>query len=94
MQVDTRYLKEVLLFIIILGVVVLFILSIKLGCKESWVNFMNVPYGQAVSASSTLDNNGVYVYPCPEYRLPYNWPLGVKTEHPFPHVAPLKMGTL
>jgi hypothetical protein len=94
MKPDFVYTKEIMLGIIMLGVIILFILSIRLGCqdvkKEGWVNYRNWPYGQASTAFS--DPIGLYI--CPEYRLPYNWPLGVKRSYPVPHVAPLKMGVV
>jgi hypothetical protein len=86
-------LKSFLLTLLLVGFLILVGLSIKTGCNkpvEGWLNFMNVPFGQVITP---YDGPAAF-YPCPEYRLPYNWPVGVKRDFPIPHIAPLKMGVL
>ncbi len=90
------YLKELFLALVTLGFIILLIISFKIGCngnnkdKEGWVNLQEFPFGQM----STAYSDPVTVYVCPEYRLPYNWPIGVKRSFPEEHIAPLKMGVL
>jgi len=85
------YLKELFLGLISLGIIILLFISVKTGCnKETWINYRQYPFGQITTAFS--DPTTFYV--CPEYRLPYNWPIGVKRSFPEPHTAPLKMGVL
>jgi hypothetical protein len=88
------YLKELFLALVILGFIILLIISFKTGCngnnKEGWVNYQSFPFGQITTAYS----DPITLYACPEYRLPYNWPIGVKRSFPEEHIAPLKMGVL
>lgn len=92
---QTKQLKTFFAFILIVGLIILLILSVKPGCgnsthAEGWLNYISIPFGQV----TTPYDHPVALYPCPEYRLPYNWPVGVKRDFPIPHIAPLKMGVL
>ncbi len=83
------YLKEFFLALIVLGLVVLITISFKTGCsKEGWVNYGMVPYGKL----STAYSEPITFYNCPEYRKPYNWPIGIKRSYPFEHIGPIMMG--
>lgn len=86
------YLKEILLAVILLGIIILGFSTFKTGCtpSEGFLTYLEKPLGQVRS----VNGNPLVFYNCPEYRLPYNWPLGVKTEHPVEYIAPLKMGTV
>ena len=87
---DSAYLKELFLALIGLGLLVLITISFKTGCnkKESWVNYEMVPYGKI----STAYSEPITFYNCPEYRLPYNWPIGIKRSYPVEHIGPIMMG--
>ena len=87
-------LKTFLIVILLCGFVILLTLSVKTGCtptrqgKEGWLNYISIPFGQV----TTPYDHPVALYPVTEYRLPYNWPVGVKSSFPIPHIAPLPMG--
>jgi Na+/H+ antiporter NhaC len=76
---------------ILIFVLVSFILGFRMRNKasinnqEGWVNYMNLPFGEV----KTGVDCPVSFYERPEYRLPYRWPIGIKTENPVNHVAPL-----
>ena len=87
-------LKSFLIITLLIGFGILLTLSVKTGCApdkkvtESWLNYVSIPFGQV----TTPYDHPVALYPCPVYRLPYNWPVGVKSSFPIPHIAPLPMG--
>jgi hypothetical protein len=89
-------LKTFLIIILLGGFVILLTLSVKSGCThtknitEGWLNYVSIPFGRV----TTPYDHPIALYPRPEYRLPYNWPVGVKTEFPIPHIAPLMSGVL
>lgn len=88
-----QLLKTFLIIILLGGFVILLTLTIKTGCTsktEGWLNYVSIPFGRI----TTPYDHPIALYPRPEYRLPYNWPVGVKTEFPIPHVAPLMSGVL
>lgn len=91
-----KLLKTFLILTLLIGFIVLLTLSVKTGCTpdkkitESWLNYISIPFGQV----TTPYDHPITLYPCPEYRLPYNWPVGVKRDFPIPHIAPLKLGVL
>jgi hypothetical protein len=88
---QSELLKSFLLLILLVGFIILVTLSVKTGCtRQPWVNYMSIPFGQV----STPYDEPIALYPCPEYRLPYNWPVGVQRDFPIPHIAPLKLGIL
>jgi len=53
--------------------------------KEPWVNYLNIPFGEL----RTGKDCPTVFYKRPEYRLPYRWPLGIRTSYPEEHIAPL-----
>jgi hypothetical protein len=78
--------------IILIFVLVSFILGFRMrnkaksmNNKEGWINYMNLPFGEV----KTGVDCPVGFYERPEYRLPYRWPIGIKTENPVEHIAPL-----
>ena len=87
-------LKTFLIIILLGGFGILLTLSVKTGCApgkqatEGWLNYISIPFGQV----TTPYDHPVALYNCPAYRLPYNWPVGVKSSFPIPHIAPLPMG--
>jgi hypothetical protein len=73
--------------VILIFVLVMFVLGFRFrnnSTKESWINYMNLPFGEV----KTGVDSPVGFYIRPEYRLPYRWPLGIKTSYPITHVAP------
>jgi hypothetical protein len=77
---------------ILIFVIVSFVLGFRMRNKrnmnqnlEGWVNYMNIPFGEV----KTGVDCPIGFYERPEYRLPYRWPIGIKTDNPVKHIAPL-----
>lgn len=74
--------------IILVFILVSFILGFRIRNKntnnEGWINYMNIPYGEV----KTGVDCPVKFYERPEYRLPYRYPIGIKTNNPIEHIAP------
>lgn len=80
---------------ILIFVIVSFILGFRMRNKkhnvnynnnlEGWINYMNLPFGEV----KTGIDCPIGFYERPEYRLPYRWPIGIKTDNPVKHIAPL-----
>ncbi len=88
---ETAIMKQLLLLLLFVGLCIVFFIAFK-KCSgqnatdtETFADY-NMLYGEI---SSSTDKN---YYAVPEYRKPYNWPIGIYTEHPVPHISPLKYG--
>lgn len=74
--------------IILILVLIYFVFGLRVNRSdnnESWINYINIPYGQI----STGSDNPLNYYKITEYRKPYRWPLGINQSYPINHIAPL-----
>jgi hypothetical protein len=79
-----------LLPVILVLVLLYFVLGLQFNRKnnnESWINYMNVPFGEVQTGADCP----VAYYKRIEYRKPYRYPLGIKQSYPFEHIAPIMM---
>ena len=87
-------LQKFMLIILFVGLgIPLYMFIIKCRGDENWTNYMG-QYGQVdTGADYPINNiNQPVFYKYNEYRLPYNWPVGVKRSYPVEHIAPFKLG--
>lgn len=68
-----------LLIIIVLAVLAYLFYFRK---QESWIPYMELPYGDWKTAREPIA-----FYPLPRYREPYNFPARFKTSYPVTHCA-------
>ena len=79
-----------LLPVILILVFIYFVLGLRLNKKdekESWINYMNKPFGEIQTGSDCP----VAYYERKEYRKPYRWPLGIRQTYPVEHIAPIML---
>lgn len=74
--------------IIIVFTFILFILLINMfniDCKETWVNYQQLPYGNIKSGAGDKGITPLVFYEYPIYRRPYNYPVCHLVNYPEPH---------
>lgn len=79
----------VLLVLVVVLTIFYILASITTNCnstnnKENWFNYQEA-YGKINEGSSNPINFYTYI----NYRLPYRWPLGIKTNNPINHISPV-----
>lgn len=84
---QVKQVYNILFIVILAGLLIMLYNSISLKCptEEGWMVYEQAPYG-TVGTGST-DPIGFYTFP--QYRKPYNWPIGFKTTYPIEHIAPI-----
>lgn len=90
MQSIKNQLKQLnkIFFLLILAIVIIItIFNVKNNCepKEGWFVYKDQHFGSYQTGYT--DEKGFYVRP--EYRKPYRWPVGFKSEHPVKHISSL-----
>ena len=82
------FIYKVILPIILVFILVNVVLGLKIHRKkENWVNYANLPFGELRTGKDCPLN----FYERPQYRLPYRWPLGIRTTYPDEHIAPFML---
>lgn len=79
----------VLLILVVVLTIFYILASITTNCnstinKENWINYQEA-YGKINEGSSNPINFYKYI----NYRQPYRWPLGFKTNNPITHTSPI-----
>lgn len=85
---QVKQVYNILFIVIICGLLIMLYNGITLKCpdaKEGWMVYRQGPYGTV--GTGATDPIGFYTYP--QYRKPYNWPIGFKTTYPIEHIAPV-----
>jgi hypothetical protein len=80
-------LNKIFFALIVIIVIVITILNVKNNCetKEGWFVYKDQHFG----SYQTGYTDEKAFYNRPEYRKPYRWPVGFKTEHPVKHISSL-----
>lgn len=78
-------LNKIFFGLILIIVIVITVLNVKNNCKEGWFVYKDQHFG----SYQTGYNDEKEFYIRPEYRKPYRWPIGFKTEHPVKHISSL-----
>ena len=79
---------KVILPIILLYTIIWFVLGFRIrNSNESWINYKNKIFGEI----RTGKDSPLVFYQRPQYRLPYRYPLGIKTSYPETHIAPFML---
>ena len=84
-----KKLNKIFFILILVIVFVITLLNIKNNClptkKEGWFVYKDENFGSFQTGYT--DPKGFYMRP--EYRKPYRWPVGFKSEHPVKHTGSL-----
>tara|TARA_Y100000389_G_C17404662_1_gene487372 strand:+ start:1046 stop:1330 length:285 start_codon:yes stop_codon:yes gene_type:complete len=82
-----KQLNKIFFLLILTIVIIITIFNVKNNCetKEGWFVYKDQHFGSYQSGYT--DEKGFYVRP--EYRKPYRWPVGFKSEHPVKHISSL-----
>ena len=79
--------KTLIIIIISLIIFGVLIWAISSSCpvNESWVDYMELPYGNVQSGSGNSGIRPVVYYNNPIYRRPLNYPVCHLVDYPVPH---------
>lgn len=80
-----KQLNKMFFLLIVVIVIIITIFNVKNSCKEAWFVYKDENFG---SYQTGYDDEKAF-YSRPDYRKPYRWPIGFKSDHPVKHTSSL-----